>query len=153
MIYFYRVINGPLKSVLHVLRNNFFRVILENKKKLRTLILCSHMKLLVAKLLDNHGTTITYNSHVFLSKSIKKINYHNIIRWGDSQIIAVSFSLLWEKKFILCCCKAYLKESRPQLFCNLINISHKHGAEQSNSWAKQCDYWLTSILRRLINLF
>ena len=55
-----------------------------------------------------------------------------MIQHSNSQIISF-FNLICENKFVLCYCDAYMNESRPELFPNLIIISHKHGAEQTKS--------------------
>ena len=86
------------------------------EKKLNARILCSYMKLSVAKLLNNHETTVT--------KSIKK---------RPTVMIQHSNSKNNSRKFLLCYCDAYMNESRPDLLRNLIIISHKHGAEQTKS--------------------
>ena len=59
------------------------------------------MELSVAKLLNNHGTTVTYNFHEFLSRSIKK-GPTVMIQYGNSQVITVFFNLIFENKFLLC---------------------------------------------------
>ena len=88
------------------------------EKKLKTWILCSYMRLSLAKLLNKHETTVT--------KSIKKdqLSWYNIAiaKLSHYQIILfarINFLLLW-------CLYEWI---RPELLCSLIIISHKYGAE------------------------
>ena len=77
------------------------------EKKLKARILCCYMKLSVAKLLNNHETTVT--------KSIKK-RPTVMIQHSNSQIITLSNYLICKNKFLLCYCDAYMNESVQNCF-------------------------------------